>query len=152
MTTTLHCRVPFLKWLMMTFIAAVSLACSPSSNDGGTPVTAPSVSSTAPSSVSSIPADGEPPTPTTLGGGGETIAVPNVYREDATRGIARLKEAGLLVIAYEVCSATVAKGQIRQVRLAAGTELVGVKGVTKAGQSVERSTVVEVKVGTGQAC
>ena len=80
------------------------------------------------------------------------VEVPNVFSAQREDAIARLEELGFVVVAYEVCSGSVAAGEVRQVVYPDSTELVGSDGVSQEGRQVPFGSVVEVKVGSGAPC
>jgi hypothetical protein len=85
----------------------------------------------------------------------ETVWLPNVFAFGHQEAISELQELGFAVISYDVCSSSVARGEVRQVVSRDGDEemeLVGSNGVTDAGTSVPFGSTIEVKIGTGAAC
>lgn len=92
--------------------------------------------------------------PTTVPSPGP-VALPDVFGHRHEEAVGQLQGLGFAVIAYDVCSGSVAQGEVRQVISRDGdyeTELVGKSGVTEEGMAVPFGATVEVKIGTGWAC
>lgn len=85
--------------------------------------------------------------------GGSTVGIStNWFKQPASDAVEALTAAGFVVVDYEVCSSTVASGEVRQVVSGDGTIYVDKEGITEAGASLPIGEVVEVKIGNGRSC
>ncbi len=84
-----------------------------------------------------------------------TLVPGDFYREPFQSVMDELKSRGFLVTAYEVCSGSVGRGEVRQIVLSIGgdeVELLGANGITDAGTDIPPNSLLEIKVGSGSTC
>ena len=153
------------RLLPLALVAALAAAACTTTPEASAP---PTVGSTVPTvgpptsrDISATTDSGGPSSsePTSPGAVVPTIApplaavpLPDLFASPAPAAIERLHALGFAVISYDVCSSSVGQGEVRQVVLADGTELVGSAGVTEAGRAVVPGTTIEVKIGSGAPC
>lgn len=121
---------------------------STATSTGPTTTTTSATSSVVPPTTSVTTTTGLPTTVPSPG----VVALPNVFGQEGSTAVTELQELGFGVIFYDVCSGSVARGEVRQVVDPEETELVGTNGVTEAGLEVPFGSTIEVKIGTGSAC
>ena len=76
----------------------------------------------------------------------------NWFGRPADKAVDLLQAQGFLVTDYEVCSSSVAAGEVRQIIGGDGTVYVDEAGVTAVGSQLPIGSVIEVQIGSGQSC